>query len=166
MTLFEIQAQLAEAIEGLFDNVDPETGEVDAGSIQALEELQEARDEKLEGCGAYIKNLEAEAKAIKEEADRLKKRAEQKQKNADRIREYVSNILQAAGETKFESAKVVFSFRKSEALNITDEEKLPAAYMVTKTETAPDKAAIKKALKAGELIEGAEIITKQNLQVK
>lgn len=166
MTLFDIDRGIAEAIEKLFDSVDPETGEIEPGSAEELEALQEARAAKLDGCGAYIKNMEAEAEAIKAEADKLKKRADQKKKNAERLKEYVKQSLQASGETRFETARVVFSFRSSEQVNITDLEKIPEEYKVTKTEVQADKAAIKKALKSGAEIEGAALVQNQNLQVK
>lgn len=166
MTLFEIDRKIAEAIEKLFDSVDEETGEVDAGSAKELDELQEARNAKLDGCGAYIKNLDAEVEALKAEAKKLTERARIKQNRADRLREYVSMALTSAGQDKFESNRVVFSFRTSQQVRITSEAELPEEYWKTKTEKSPDKDAIKKALKAGQEITGAELVNNRNLQVK
>ena len=166
MTLYQIDEQIREAIEKLFDSINEETGEVDEGAAKELEELQAAREEKLDACGAMIKNLEAEAKAIKEEAETLKKRAEQKQKNADRLRDYVSASLQQENRERFESSRVVFSFRKSEQVQILADGSLPRKYIVKTVTEKPDKVAIKEALKAGMKVKGAELITKKNLQVK
>lgn len=166
MTLYEINSKLAEAIERMFDSVDPETGEIEEGTLEEINNLQEELNDKLDGCGAYIKNLEAEAEAIKSEADKLKKRAETKLKRAERLRDYVKNAMIAAGKDAFESNRVILSFRASEAVNITDESKLPETFLVRKEEIKPDKTAIKKALKAGKTVEGAELVKNQNLQVK
>ena len=60
------------------------------------------------------------------------------------------------------------SYRKSEATNILDESLIPTQYLKTPEPPAPkpDKPAIKEALKAGIVIPGAEIETRQNLQIK
>lgn len=166
MNLFEINSRIQEAIEKMFGTVNPETGEVEAGSVEELEELQATRRDKLDACGAYIKNLEAEAAALKAEADSLAKRAESKKKKAESIRNYVKAAMISAGEERFESTRVAFSFRSSEAVNISNEANLPKKYFVKKVTMQPDKAAIKKALKAGLKVRGAELVENQNLQVK
>ena len=166
MNLFQINYRIQDAIEKLFGTVNPETGEVDAGSAEELEALQESRRDKLDACGAYIKNLEAEAAALKTEAESLAKRAESKKKKAESIRNYVKAAMLSAGETKFESTRVAFSFRSSEAVSIRDEANLPKKYFIKKVTTQPDKAAIKAALKAGLKVRGAELVQNQNLQVK
>lgn len=61
MTLFEIN----KAILDFQFEVDEETGEL--LNAQALDDLQMARDEKIEGVGLWIKNLNAEAAAVKAE---------------------------------------------------------------------------------------------------
>jgi len=57
--------------------------------------------------------------------------------------------------------------RSSTATVIDDEKLLPTAYLrVIPESTAPDKTAIGKALKAGEVIPGASLETRQNLAIK
>lgn len=55
-------------------------------------------------------------------------------------------------------------FRKSEKVEITDESKLSEDFVVIKKE--PNKILIKEALKNGSIVDGAELITNQNLQIK
>jgi hypothetical protein len=43
---------------------------------------------------------------------------------------------------------------------------LPKEYLKEKIEINPDKTAIKKALEQGEIIYGALLVTKSNLQIK
>ena len=64
MTLYEINAQFAEAIE-LYENgvdkiVDTETGEVKS-LADVLAELNMSREEKIENTVRYIKNLRADS---------------------------------------------------------------------------------------------------------
>ena len=166
MTLYEINAAIRDAIESLFSAVNEETGEVDEEKLNALEQLKEDRAEKLDNIGAYIKNLIAEVEALKQESATLKERADVKAKKIERLKKYVADNMLSQEETKFESKRVVFSFRKSEQVEISDDAALPKKYLVKKVEYKPDKAAIKEALKGGSKVNGAKIVEKQNLQIK
>lgn len=163
MRLYDINKEIENTINDMFVNVDEETGEVRQEDIDKLNELQLQKEEKLENIGCYIKNLDAEAKALKGEEDALKKRRETIEKKSDRLKDYVASVLD--GE-KFESTKVVFSFRKSDAVDIVDESLIPEEYMRTTIKTAPDKDAIKKAIKAGNEVRGAFLVDKNNMSVK
>lgn len=144
---------------------DEETGEVlfDEENLTALE-LE--RNKKLEAVALYIKSLEAEAEAMKAEAKKLSDRREAKERKAERLRSYISNSMQALGDTKLETAKVALSFRKSEAVEVYDPVLLPAEFTKTKTTVTPDKTAIKAAIKSGQEVAGATLEVKQNLQIK
>lgn len=166
MNLYEIKAEIAAAIESMFDTVNEETGEVDAGTVERLESLQAEKAEKLDGIGAYIKNLDSDIEGIDAEIKNLTERKKAKENKRDRLKEYVKPFIEEMENKKFESARVAFSLRSSESVNITDESAISAEYMKTKTETTPDKTAIKKAIKAGAVVSGAELITKSNLQIK
>ena len=102
MTLYEINRNIEDILNRMFEEVDEETGEVNPEIVTELAELNEARDTKIDNIGAYIKNLDAEAKAIKDEMDALKKRLDQKKKRIESLKEYVAQDLLAHGETKKE----------------------------------------------------------------
>lgn len=166
MTLYEINAQIRDILDRMYEEVDEDTGEVNDELMTQLAEMNEARDMKLDNIGAYIKNLDAEAKAIKDEIDALKKRYESKKNKIESLKEYVANDLQYHGDTKKESARVVFSFRKSKAVEITDESLIPKDYIVTKTETRVDKIAIKHAIDECCEVPGAVLVDRVSLQIK
>ena len=166
MTLYEINSQINNLMDIIFDSVDEETGEVDPELMAQLSTLNLERDQKIDNIGAYIKNLDAEAKAIKDEMDALKKRLDQKKKRIESLKEYVAQDLLAHGETKKERPRVVFSFRKSKAVEITDETLLPKNFLTIKTEVKPDKVEIKHAIDAGKEVPGAELVERQSLQIK
>jgi len=168
MNLYEINAEIADAIESMFDTVNEETGEIDAGTFERLETLKAERDAKFDGCGMFIKNETAKLCAINDEIAKLKARAKTIENRIDRVEKYVVDALIGTGEEKprFESARCVLSLRSSESVNITDESALPPEFLKVKMESAPDKTAIKKAIKSGIAVSGAELITKNNLQIK
>lgn len=162
-SLYEIDSRIWDVIQRGY-SLDEETGEF--WSDEAFAALDMERNDKLEGCALYIKNLEADAAAMKAEEAKLAERRRVLENRAERMRDYVARSMLTFGDPKLETARVSLSFRKSDALVIADGAEIPEAYVVTKTTTAPDKAALKKALKAGEVIPGVTIETRQNLQVK
>lgn len=165
-SLYEISTEIESVLARLIDGVNEETGEVDEEVLRELSDLEASRAEKLENIGCFIKNQTAEALAIKAEIDALKKRYDSKIKAAESLSRYVSEDLQRHDEKKFESARVMFSFRKSEAVTISDEASLPKKYLTKEVKFKPNRVAIKEALKSGLFVRGATIEIRQNLQIK
>lgn len=158
MTLFEINEQIQKAIELGFD---PETGEILDAS--ALEQLQIDRDEKIENICLYIKDLKAEAVALDNEKNALEARKAAAEKKSDSLSRYLQAMLD--GE-KFKTARCAVSYRKTQAVNIVDESLLPNEYLRFKTTSAPDKTAIKDAIKAGKDVPGAMLEERQSMTIK
>lgn len=144
--------------------VDPETGEIT--DYDALDKLNMAREEKIENIAMWIKNLSAEAKAIREEEKNLAERRRASETKAESLSKYLDRTL--VGE-KFSTAKVCVSYRKSTAVEIADEEAfIKAADITYLVPQAPkiDKKAITEALKLGTVINGAELVERNNIQIK
>ena len=165
MTLYEINEQIKAIMDAMNVEMD-ENGEFDYSYVDQLNALNEAREDKLEAIGCYIKNLDAEAKAIKEEMDALKARYSQKVAKSERLEEYLKNDLLEHETMKFETPKVAFSFRKSTQVSIKDERMIPFEYGENVTEFKIHKKAIKQAIQDGKEVPGAELVTYQNLQIK
>ena len=157
MTLFELN----KAIEDFDLIVDEETGEV--LNIDELDALNLAKDEKIENVCLWIKNLEAEADAIKTEEKNLEARRKSKENKVKSLKGYVAYAL---GGKKFETPRVAVSYRKSESVKIDDDYAIPDKWCELSVLKKPNKKLIKEALKKGEHIAGAELIEKNNLQIK
>lgn len=153
MNLYEIDS-------AIMDCVDMETGEII--DMEALEDLQMERDQKIEGIGCWIKNLLADAKALKEEKDNLAARQKAAENKAASLKTFLSRYLN--GE-KFKTAKVAISYRKSDSVDITEGAVIPEEYLKY-SEPTPDKIGLKAALKAGEEFPGISIVTSSNIQIK
>lgn len=158
--LWEIDEQIANIMDML---VDEETGEINEEAMKQLEQLEIDREIKLENCGIAIKNLMAEVEAIQDEIKALKRRAETKAHKIERLAEYVKKSLK--GET-FETSKVVYGYRKSEKVEIIDEDMIPDKWCNFETTKKPIKSEIKKAIKNGEEVPGCVVIENINLQIK
>lgn len=157
MNLYEIKQEFEKAIE---ECVDMETGEII--NPTRLDELNMVLTDKRENVALYIKNLSAEAKAIDEEAKNLTNRKRVLNNKVEGLKKYLADNLEGH---KFETAKVVVSFKKSEQLEINSIEHIPTEYLISQ-EPKIDKVALKKSIKQGAVINGVQIITKQNIQIK
>lgn len=159
-SLYEISQVYLEALESLEAD---ENGEI---NMLPLEEANAELTDKLENVSLYIKNCEAMAKSIKEEEANLAARRKAYENKAERLKDYIASCMKLVGSTKFETPKVKLSFRSSESVEILDQNEIPKDFMVEKVTVSPDKVAIKAAIKNGIFIPGAEIVKKENLQIK
>lgn len=153
-------ATLYEIDEEILNCVDMETGEIiDA---EKLEQLQLTRDDKVEGIALWIKNLLSDADAIKSEEEKLAQRRKANENKAKNLKEYLSKFLNGQ---KFKTPKVSISYRKSESVEVTDISKLDDDYLKF-AEPTVDKAKVKKALKAGTVLQGVSLVENQNIQIR
>lgn len=164
MKLYEIDSAILEVIENDF-SFDDETGEV-FFTVDDLNALDMARNEKLEGCILFIKNCESEANAIKAEITALQARMKRKQAAADRLREYVLYSMESMHDKTFETAKAYARVGYYQRVDVEDMDALPGEYVREKVTTSPDKTAIKKAIKAGAEVKGARLVSYPSLTVK
>ena len=162
-SLYEINSQIEQAWNVA---IDPDTGEViSEEALQELDGLTMQREEKLENLALFYKNLSAEAEALKTEKMRLAARQEAAEKKAEGIKKYIAASMDSAGGEKIKTSKVAIGWRKSESVQVEENAFLPDEYLTFKA-PEPNKTAIKKALKAGEKIDGASLVTANNIQIK
>lgn len=165
MKLYEINDQIYKLLNQ--EIVDPETGEIfDINGFDQLKELEAKREDKLENTALFIKNLEAEVEAFKTEEKNLSERRKTKENKLNWVWQFLSDFLISEDVNKFETARCRLSFRKSEVVEVDSIDLLPDELKKEKTTVSPDRAAIKKAIKAGTELKGARLIERQNLQVK
>lgn len=162
MNLYEIDAEILATI-------DEETGEVI--DLEKLEALQMAKDKKVENIALWVKDLKAEAAAIAEEVKELQHRKKVAENKAESLKQYLSTAIYGQ---KWHSARYAISWRKSKSVEIQDE------YQLVTWAMGPDgnddllrfkdpelnKVAIKAAIEAGQKIPFAELVEKQNIQIK
>ena len=120
--------------------------------------------EKSVNYALVILNNQADSNAIDAEIKRLKAFKDAIDSTTDKLKEAVSNAMLMHDLTEVKSPLVKMSFRKSKSVHITDENELDASFFEYKRTV--NKTAIKKAIEGGELVVGAELIEKDNLQIK
>lgn len=156
-TLYELNEKLRD-----FEfEIDEETGEI--LNADDLDNLEIERDEKIENIALFIKNLKSDAEAYKREKEVFTQKQNAAKNKAERLKEYLAEQLQ--GE-KFKTDRVTISWRKSEGV-VIDPLKLDTKgdWMIPQ-EPKIDKTRIRELLKKGEVIRGAELEERQNIQIK
>lgn len=160
--LYELTTQFQNAMDAL--TVDEETGEVIG--FEAVDALDAAFEDKAEAYAVVIKTLLAQAQAIHAERENLKEREDAAKRKAESMKNHLALSMAAVGKDKIETAKAALSFRKSTSVNILSDVEIPDDLCKVTIDRKPDKTAIKKALQAGEVVPGAELVENRNLQVK
>ena len=158
MTIYEIDQAIMEC-------VDLETGEII--DTDKLNELELERESKIEGVACWIKDLKAEAEALKNEKQALAERQRVAENKAESLKKWLAYALQ--GE-KFKTTKCAISFRKTEAVEVTDEglENLMKEHdeLLTYKAPEPNKTAIKQALKDGLNVAGVQLVQNTSTIIK
>lgn len=166
MKLYEIANDYLALMQAIENDEIPEEAIADT-----LEAIVAEIEDKADNIACLLKNIDADIIAIKAEEARLAERRKVKEKSAERIKQYLSDVLQSAAIDKVETARNRITFRKSESVEL-DEGAFVAWAMENNndllTYSAPkaNKTEIKKALKGGAEIVGAQLVSKNNIQIK
>lgn len=161
-SLYNIETEYLEITNRLED------GEV----TPELETALAINESQLQGKAvAYIyvvKMEESDVVAIDAELKRLTALKRAKKNKIEWLKNTVHKAMDLYGINEIKTETLKINFRKSEGVICTvDEVKLDDEFVTVVPETSkPNLAAIKKAIKEGETVEGFEIETRFNLQIK
>ena len=159
MTLWEIDREIDRILAGA---VDEETGEINEEAFGALDALSMERKDKLINVGLAYKSFKAYAEAIKAEKQALEKRQRQAERKAEWLKDYMQMSLN--GED-FKDPKVAVAYRKVSSVLVSEPSIIPDMYLRFK-DPEPDKTKIKDAIKAGQVIPGAELVESVSMSIK
>lgn len=134
------------------------------GLEDTLASITDAVEEKLEAYAMVIKNIESDVEGIKSEEKRLAERRKIMENGITRMKQAIAETLENSGQDKVKTEKFTFSFRKSSKVEVSDIDSLPQEYV--KVERTISRAELAKALKAGEQIQGAQLIENQSLSIR
>ena len=180
MTFLDIKAQIksAEDAEEVISNLnDPEwreanwigDWEVELFKEIMKEEVQKAYkdfDEYMNKVSYKRQEISMKLAWLKDEQARIQSLVESKEKELKRMDNFINFLMQSFQKDKLETNLYKISYRKSESVEIINEEMIPQEFMKEKTTVAPDKTAIKEALKNWAEVPGATIKINNNLQIK
>ncbi|CAJ1611070.1 siphovirus Gp157 family protein [Clostridium perfringens] len=165
MKLYEL-TQNYRNLESLLDNLGEQEGLTVEMINGALGQVEDDINTKIENTCKVIKEIEADSIGIDEEIKRLSALKKQKENTVKKLKEYVEFEMNGIGLTKVEGKLFKVSFRKSKVVKVLDETKIPKEFIKIKTTETISKTDLGKALKNGEIIEGAELVENKSLQIK
>lgn len=162
MNIYQIESE----IKDLLDNsVNQETGELTDEAVKQLDFLSKNRAEKQKNIILYVKNLQGEAAIIQAEINRLGELQAAVTRKEESLKKMLaeSMTLNNEKELDFQICKAKFKLNPPR-LEI---EKGANLSTFTKCEMVEkiDKEGIKKALKAGEKIDGCSLVQGQRLEI-
>ena len=166
-SLYELAAEYRALAGRLADgDFDPATV---ADTIEASG-LPDDMAQKAQNIEFMARNLDGENAALQAEVERMVARIGSNTKKADSLRGYILQCLKLTGRDKLPTTMFTFSTRKSEAVDVFEADKLPADFWRTPEPkppvAAPDKEAIKAAIKEGKEVPGARLQKNEKLVVK
>jgi len=158
--------QLAELLEADDDTRAQALAELEA-ALLAEEHNKAALAAKADATCWVIEHLRGQAAYRQQQAKRLTELSRSDASRADALEDSLVLVLTRLQPkaTRFSFPNHELSSRKSQAVEIDDEEALPSEWLAHKTTSQPDKAAIKEALKAGHLIPGAQLVSRRSWRI-
>lgn len=162
--LYELAHSYREAADKLADlDLPPEVIE------DTLESLSGDLEVKATNTAMVIRNIEASAAAIKEAEAQMAARRKALENRAARVKDYLLANMMVAGIQKIECPYFKLAVRENPpAVEIFEPGLIPAEFMKTPEPPppAPDKAAIKEAIKAGQEVPGCKLSRGLRLEIK
>jgi len=157
---------LAEQLEADDDTRAQALAELEA-ALLAEEGNKAALAAKADATCWVIEHLRGQAAYRQQQAKRLTDLSRSDASRADALEDSLVLVLTRLQPkaTRFSFPNHELSSRKSQAVEIDDEDSLPSEWLAHKTISQPDKTAIKEALKAGHLIPGAQLISRRSWRI-
>ncbi len=123
-----------------------------------FEAIEGEYQDKALALVTLINNMDSDSAAIDAEIARLQARKKTIKNKQTGMRDYLRDNMEASGITNIKCPLFSITLAKGrDVVSVDCENLIPAEYMAVKVSKSPDKAAILKALKTGEVIPGATI---------
>jgi Siphovirus Gp157 len=136
-------------------------------ALLAEEGNKQALAAKADATCWVIEHLRGQAAYRQQQAKRLTALAAGDSGRADALEDSLVLVLTRLqpSATRFSFPNHELSSRKSQVVEINDEQALDPAWLSVTTSSKPDKAAIKEALKAGQQITGAQLVSRRSWRI-
>ena len=134
--------------------------------LDTLESIDDAIEEKADGYAGVIRQLESDNDGLTKEIKRLQDRKKSNDNGISRLKENLQLMMEQTGKTKFKTNRNTFRISKNPAsLKILDEKKIPKKYFIEQ-EPKLNSQILKKEIKDGIEIEGAELVQTESLRIR
>jgi len=153
-------------LQEIFNEIEYNDGIISAETETALAISQAELQTKGINYGYKCLELDMEIHNIETAIERLILMKKNKEKSKDYLKNILSKTMKHFGILELKTSTLKVNFRKSESVEVTNEDLIAIRFKVEKITNTISKNLIKEAIKAGEIVIGAELVTKENLQIK
>ena len=161
-TLWKMNYDYLAALSAI--HVDVETGEI-VGKEEA-DAIEMPLEAKIVNCARFVRDREAFITGMKQQKTALEARIRRAERIVERLEADMLNGLQLLDKRELEDHDIIIRTRKTARVDVLDESAIPDKFFKVKTERTLAKADIKKAIKAGETVPGAQIVDGLSLTVE
>ena len=136
------------------------------GLEDTLESITDAIEEKADGYGKVIKNIEAQIEAIKNEEKRLADRRKSLESSVKRLKDSLYESMKLTETKRIKSELFTFNIQNNPpSLNIENEDAIPFEYYQPQAPKL-DKKELLNAIKNGLEIEGVSVKQGESLRIR
>lgn len=164
LTLFQVAAEHRALVDRLMET------DHDAQTIaDTIEAESYPLEVKAQSVAYAIRNLDSLAAQIKEAEKQMADRRKSVENQAARLREYLLRCMELANVQRIDCAHFGIAVRANPAsVEIFEPAMIPQEFMrqPEPPPAAPDKTAIKEALKAGKDVPGAVLVQAKRVEIK
>lgn len=161
-SLYKIDKELMALLEAIAE----QDGEITPEQDEQLAINRYELETKAVDYSMAILQLNAWVEMADKEAKRVTAIKNAYKKTSETLKQRITDAMERYDIREVKDATIKVSLRKSVQTIIDDLDQVPKQYKTVKVETTPDKTAIKKAIQDGEIIEGAHLEEKMNLQIR
>ena len=160
MNLYSLDSEYLKLLTLLDDN----DGEITEEIGVLMEKNAQLAEGALKNYTSMYRNLESNVDAIEAEIKRLSGLKKAKERSSQVVKDALTYTMKLRELDKYDGGTFKLSFRKSVALIIDDESKVPGNFL--RTVTSVDKMAVKDAIKDNPNCEWAHLQENENIQIK
>jgi hypothetical protein len=161
-SLFKISNDMQLIVNELIAN----GGELTDELQDQLQITESQMKQKASGYAQVIRAMKYDNDVVDAEIKRLQAIKKVRKNTTERLQNALSDAMQQFEMDVIETPTTKISFRSSQSVEITDENAIDKQFKTQIITTKIDKMEIKRAIKGGATVDGAELITNKNLQIK
>jgi len=161
-SLFKISNDMQLIVNELIAN----GGELTDELQDQLQITESQMKQKASGYAQVIRAMKYDNDVVDAEIKRLQAIKKVRKNTTERLENALSDAMQQFELDVIDTPTTKISFRSSQSVEITDENAIDKQFKTQIITTKIDKMEIKRAIKGGATVDGAELITNKNLQIK
>jgi hypothetical protein len=161
-SIYNIESEYIE----LMNKIEDAEGELSPELSQQLDITKAELEVKATNYGYLVMQLDTDTEQIDAEIKRLKAMKDAKARMQEELKTRVADAMKRFGIDKIEKNNLKLSFRKSSAISIAPDAKIPKQFLIVDLTPTVDKRALKTYVESGKKVKGVMVVENKSLQIK